>query len=76
MYEGMSVCGLSYAHCLLVQSIAPPQRTRVHMCVCDYAHVPTRKNACASISRRMLNFSGFVFKLPPFMDRLVFHDLP
>ena len=76
MYEGMNVGGLSYAHCPLVQSIAPPQRTCVHMCVCVYAYVPTRRNACVSISHRMLSFSGFVFKLAPFMDRLVFHDLP
>ena len=75
MYICLSICGLSYAHCLLVKSIAPPQRTFVHMCVCDYAYAPTRKNACVYISRRRLNFSGVVFKLAPFMDRLVFYDL-
>ena len=46
------------------------------MCVCGYTYVPTRRNACVSISHRKLSFSGFGFKLAPFMDRLVFHDLP
>ena len=35
LYICLSVCGMSYAHCLRV----------VTMCVCDYAYVPTSKNA-------------------------------